>query len=218
MGRGRLDRDLVIPYRLVRSVPAETSDEAEAFWRTACDMHPNWRHDTFRDPIDPAQFPLTSPHWARCSSGAQLAGLVRLEALWHDGGIWLDSDVEIFRPLDPLLHCSAFAAWEDENVAPDAVIGATPHHPALKECIDLALARLGSSSPDWRVGNGAWGTGPGVTTTVFPGRSDVLLLPPGSFYPVHYSAKTDADWATAGRAPWTFGVHRWAASWLPREG
>lgn len=204
----------MIPYRLIRSVPAETSPEVEAFWAKAIALHPHWRHDTYRDPIDPAPFPLTSPHWERCRSGAQLAGLVRLEALWHGGGIWLDSDIDPYRPLDPLLHCKAFAAWEDAITVPDAVIGAEPHHPAIATCIDMALERLCSSSTDWRTGNGAWATGPGVTTTIFPGRGDVLLLPPGSFYPVHYSTKAGADWAAAAADPWVFGVHRWHASWL----
>lgn len=205
----------MIPRRLIRSVPETTTYEVEAFWSDACDTHSDWVHDTYRDPIDPEAFPLTSPHWERCTSGAQLAGLVRLEALWWGGGIWLDSDVEVYRPLDPLLHCDAFACWEDRFVVPDAVIGATPRHPAIEACINLAIERLLSSSTDWRTGPGAWGTGPGVTTTIFPGRDDVLLLPPGSFYPVHYSDKHrigSRDHRTEN--PWAFGIHRWHASWV----
>jgi mannosyltransferase OCH1-like enzyme len=205
----------MIPYRLIRSVPERTSDEVEALWAKACALHPNWRHDTFRDPIDPELFPLTSAHWSSCSSGAQLAGLVRLEALWHDGGVWLDSDFDCFRPFDSLLHCSAFAGYEDPGVVPDAVIGAVPHHPAIGECVKLALQRLHGTGTSFMDDAGAWSTGPGVTTTVFPGRSDVLLLPPDSFYPIHYSHKAEVDWDTVHiNRPWAFGAHRWHASWL----
>lgn len=201
----------MIPKRIIRTVPAETSDQVEAWWKQTVNLHPDWSTITYRDPIDPAQFPLTSPLWSRCQNGAQLAGLIRLEALL-DGGIYLDSDIELYRRLDPLLACSAFAAWEDPNTVPDAVLGAEPNHQAIRTCLALAIERILSTSTDWRTGNGAWATGPGVTTTVLPGRADVFLLPPGAFYPVHYSAKDTI--AAYTPEPWSFGIHHWHASWL----
>lgn len=204
----------MIPRILHRTVPTETSDEVESFWRRAVALHPGWEHRTWRDPLDPRQFPLTAPHWGRCTSGAQLAGLVRLELLWTHGGVYLDSDVELFRPLDPLCQLDAFAAWEDAQCVPDAVLGARPQHPAVRDMIDLAITRLRSNDPDWRTGSGAWATGPGVTTTVLPGRSDVLLLPPGSFFPYHYTERHRRHEDHASAQPWCFGAHHWAASWL----
>lgn len=208
----------MIPPTLIRTVPAETSDEVERFWEDACALHPGWRHLTYRDPIDPAQFPRTAPHWDLCRSGAQLAGLIRLEALWRHGGVYLDSDMEVYRPLDSLLGAEVFAGYEDPGVVPDAVIGAEQCHPAIAECLDLAILRLTRPQrrpkPSWWENNGAWATGPGVTTTVFPGRADVLLLPPGSFYPLHYTLKLTADWEAVRREnPWAFGAHRWHHSW-----
>lgn len=205
----------MIPPRLIRTVPALTSLQVEMWWQQACDLHPNWQHVTYRDPLNPREFPWSSPHWESCQSGAQLAGLVRLEALWLHGGIYIDSDVELFRPLDVLRHVPCFAAFEDAKVVPDAVLGAHANHPAIGLCITTALSRLTSNSGDWRTGAGAWGTGPGVTTTVLPDRTDVLLLPPGSFYPYHYSEKEQRrheDHQTM--QPWAFGAHHWQASWL----
>src|SRR5690606_36955852 len=120
--------------------------------------------------------------------------------------------LELFRPLDPLLHLPAFAVWEDEKTVPDFVLGAEPGHPALKACLALALDRIRSGSPDWRTGSTAWATGPGVTTTVLPGRDDVLLLPPDTFAPYHYSElwREGEDFASQ---PFTFGAHRWRHSW-----
>lgn len=210
----------MIPSRIIRSVPATTTDDVEEFWRIACEMHPDWLHDTYRDPVDPAVFPLTSDYWSRCSNGAQLAGLIRLEALWWGGGIWLDSDVQLFKPLDTLLQCDAFGCFEDETIVPDAVIGATARHPAIKECIDLAIARITGKSGEpksWMTDQGAWSTGPGVTTTVFKRRNDVLLLPPDAFFPVHYAPReTLGDRlldCVSNPKPWSFGVHRWNWSW-----
>lgn len=205
----------MIPNILIRSVPEDINPDQEDAWNTAGAWNPNWELVTYRDPIDPDLFPRTSPSWGRCSSGAQLAGLVRLEALWIHGGIWLDSDIDILRPLDPLATCTAFAAWEDHTIVPDAVIGAEPRHPAIDDCIHLALERLHGNGQHWTNNQGAWATGPGVTTTVFPGRGDVLLLAPDSFYPVHYQPRDTLTQRLADHdpAPWTFGVHRWAFSW-----
>lgn len=202
----------MIPRRIIRSVPTETSAEVEGWWKIATDLHPGWDMVTYRDPIDSTLFPITSPVWPLAKSGAQLAGLVRLEALWHTGGVWLDSDVEMFKPLTPLLRCSLFAAWEDVITVPDAVLGAEPGHPAIRACLDEAIRRIQSDSGDWRTGNGAWATGPGVTTLVLPTFDDALLLPPASFFPIHYSEKH----LTRGHqpSPYTFGIHHWNASWL----
>lgn len=202
----------VIPRRLIRTVPEAIDPAVEQRWAQACDLHPGWEHVTFRDPLDHAMFPLTCESWPYSKNGAQFAGLIRLEALWTLGGIYLDSDVTLYRTLDPLLACEAFAAWEDAEVVPDAVVGAEAGHPAIMACLLEALRRIETSDTDWRTGNGAWSTGPGVFTELLPGRSDVLLLPPGSFYPVHYTDK--AACATHTPAPWTFGMHLWTGSWL----
>jgi mannosyltransferase OCH1-like enzyme len=204
----------MIPPRLVRTVPKETTNQVEQYWAAACRMHPDWDHVTWRDPINPASFPMTSPHWHRCESGAQFAGLVRLEALWRWGGIYLDSDVECFRPLDSLLTVPIFACYEDPTIVPDAVLGATAGHPAIGECLRLAIERINSSETHWMTGRGSWSTGPGVTTTVLKSRRDVLLLPPGSFFPYHYSAKATVDMDTVrAENPWAFAAHHWHHSW-----
>jgi len=198
-----------IPRILHRVVPHETSPSADRYWQTLQAIHPGWTFLEWRDPLDPSAFPVTSPLWDQCETGAQLADLVRLEALAAFGGVYLDSDVEPYRSLEPLLALPAFAAWEDPKSVPNAVLGATQGHPAIRACLDLAVAKM--PCPTWE-------TGPGVTSIVLPGRADVLLLPPGSFYPYHYTeAKTKRGRAFADEQPWCFGAHHWAGSWLPPE-
>lgn len=205
----------MIPPILIRTVPEHTTPEVEGYWDSAMVLHPGWAFITYRDPLDSYLFPITSPYWGRCQSGAQLAGLVRLEALHRLGGVYVDSDVQLFRPLDPLRSLGCFAAWEDDNVVPDAVMGATPGHPAIRACIDLALERIQSTSTDWRTGNGAWSTGPGVTTTVLPTFDGVTLLGPESFFPVHYTEKDQLAGFDPADHPEAYGLHHWHGSWLP---
>lgn len=199
----------LIPRILHRTVPAETTEEVEEFWAAAERLHPDWHLVTHRDPLDPTRWPETGPHWPRCTSGAQLAGLIRLEALWHHGGVYIDSDVELYRPLDCLLACEAFAAWEDALCVPDAVLGAMPAHPAIRACLDLAVERVAA-------GEGAWASGPGVTTEVLVDRDDVVTIPPASFYPYHYQAKHLRSARPGAHDPWCFGAHHWAHSWAGR--
>lgn len=207
----------MIPPRLIRTIPEHVTAEVERFWERAGELHPDWELVTYREPIEPDWFPITGPLFDRCRSGAQKAGLIRLEVLLNTGGVYLDSDVELYRPLDALLGLRGFAAWEDPEVVPDAVLAAEPEHPAIRECLRLAVDRITSDAGEWRTGNGAWATGPGVTTTVLPGRADFALLPPGSFYPYHYTEKhrRHEDHRTA--QPWALGAHHWHASWLPSD-
>lgn len=198
----------MIPKNMIRTVPETTSALVEEWWSHAQFLHPHWNLMTFRDPIDRSLFPITSQYWDMCSSGAQMAGLIRLEAVYTHGGVYLDSDVQVIRQFDPLLGLRGFAAWEDQRVIPDAIFGAEQGHPAIRECLDVAISFV-------KNGLGAWDSGPGVFTDVLQNRQDFTLFPPETFYPYHYSVKnTRASQDDYSRFPWCYAVHHWHASWL----
>jgi mannosyltransferase OCH1-like enzyme len=192
----------MIPPILHRTVPTETTVEVEAFWAKAEKLHQGWVRHTWRDPLDPADWPLTADHWDRCTKPAQRAGLIRLEALIHFGGIYIDSDLELYRPLDPLRSVPFFATWEDNETIPDFVFGAEKDHPLLYELLGAAFAELV---------NGPWASGPGVFTRLLADE-DVLLLPPQSFAEVHYTERDKLRGHKASR--YAFGQHHWHGSWL----
>jgi hypothetical protein len=194
-----------IPRILHRVVPEEPNVQADAWWAKFEELHPDWELRTHRDPLNPEDWPLTAPYWDKAANGAQFADLIRLEALLRFGGVYVDQDVEPLRPLDTLLGVPAFAAWEDQRCVPNAVMGAIPNHPAIRACLSLMLDRLPGET---------WQAGPGVLTDVLPGRADVLLLPPGSFYPYHYKEKDRAGEDFRATQPWAFAVHHWWGSWL----
>lgn len=45
---------------------------------------------------------------------AFVADVVRLYALYHEGGIYMDTDVEVLKPLDSFLHHTAFSGFESQ--------------------------------------------------------------------------------------------------------
>ena len=200
-----------IPKILHRTIPAAPSRRADELWAGARALHPGWQAMTHQDPLDPGEWPETGELWDRCRSGAQKAGLIRLEAIWRWGGVYLDSDVEVYRPLDALCGLEGFAAWEDAKVVPDAMFGARPNHPVVRLMLDRAKASV-------EAGAGAWESGPGVFTASLPNRRDFLLLPPGSLYPYHYLTKArDARRDHRNEQPWAMAAHHWDASWVGNE-
>lgn len=194
-----------IPKVFHRTVPQKVDPVAEKYWADLQQLHPGWTFHTHRDPLPPEHWPLTSDLWPKCQNGAQLAGLIRLEVLCQYGGIYVDSDVEAVRKIPESLLCvPAFAGWEDNKCIPDAVLGAEPGHPAFLEALEMARGVVAKNGD-------AWNSGPGVTTKVLAQRSDVLVLPPGAFYPYHY---LDKQGKLDEAGPWAIFAHRFHGSWL----
>lgn len=73
------------------------------------------------------------------------ADFVRLYAVYTYGGIWLDTDVEIFKSFNPFLNDKMFIGreWYTHNYSPQICyltshcFGAEKGHPFLKECLDF---------------------------------------------------------------------------------
>lgn len=66
---------------------------------------------------------------------AFVADYVRLHALYTEGGIYLDTDVEVFRPLDEFLNHTAFSGFEDGTLIPTGLMGAEKGNPWIKRLL-----------------------------------------------------------------------------------
>jgi len=53
---------------------------------------------------------------------AFITDVVRLYALANYGGVYMDTDVEVIKPLDPYLHHVAFSGFEDEENIPTGIM------------------------------------------------------------------------------------------------
>lgn len=193
-----------IPRIMFRTVVEAINEQHENWWLHQQQLHPGWEFISYREPLDPADWPLIGDLMDKCQNGAQKAGLVRLSGLITHGGVFVDADVMPVRSFEPLLHSPAFAGWEDSAVVPDAIMAAEPNHPAFVQALEKARAVI-------QGGGDAWHSGPGVMTELLPGRNDVLLLAPGHLYPHHYLQRSGA---TSNDGPWIIARHMWDGSWL----
>lgn len=61
-----------------------------------------------------------------CKKFAFVTDYVRLKVLYDCGGIYMDTDVEVIKPLDDLLVYPAFSGFEGPNRIPTGTMGAEP--------------------------------------------------------------------------------------------
>lgn len=62
--------------------------------------------------------------------------VIRLYALYTEGGIYLDTDVEVFKKLDEFLNEPAFTGFEEINYPVCATMGAKKGNTLIKEFLD----------------------------------------------------------------------------------
>lgn len=76
---------------------------------------------------------------------AYVADVARFYILYNEGGIYMDTDVEIYKPLDEFLGQEGFIGFEDIHYLSTATIGAEKGNPVIKylldfyNCIDFKL-------------------------------------------------------------------------------
>ena len=67
---------------------------------------------------------------------AFVSDYVRLYALYNYGGIYMDTDVEIIKPLDKFLEDNAFIGFENQNSLGTGIIGSYKKNPLIKEFLN----------------------------------------------------------------------------------
>lgn len=202
----------MIPKVLHRIVlpPLTSSGSVQVYWDGFARLHRSWRLQTWEGPVRAEEWELGAL-FGGCSTPAGIADLMRLEILWRHGGIYVDTDCEPVRALDPLLHHSCFLGTEDGWHITTSVIGCEPKHPAIRAYMDAIVSEdrpsLGVTPNE--------ATGPILATEILGGRDDVTVLPPEFFYPRPYaSLGSDSQFEKSqASTPFTYVVHQWAHSW-----
>ena len=81
-----------------------------------------WNEDNF----DVNSVPYTKESY-ECRKWAYVTDYVRLYALYNEGGVYLDCDVEVLKPLDDFLGNTAFTGFEPGGCALTGIMGSVKH-------------------------------------------------------------------------------------------
>lgn len=85
-------------------------------------------------------FPLENSIWVKEAFEAKkyafAADYIRFYSLYHYGGIYLDSDVEVLKSFNDLLHLPYFMGAEKAGTIEAAILGALPGLDWTKACMD----------------------------------------------------------------------------------
>lgn len=173
------------------------SDQIAEWMEIVRKFHPSWQiiiwheNDIGQLGLDFGQLKFKCVNWA------SLSNIVRLHALYDFGGIYLDLDCEILKPLDPLLENDAFAARQDSDRLCNAVAGSVANHRFIKWQIDRQerLENEDAASAIYLMSEAP--------------RDGVTIVPTELFYPFLWDTPIDERMAH----PDSFMLHHWKGSW-----
>jgi mannosyltransferase OCH1-like enzyme len=135
---------------------------------------------------------------------AFLSDYFRIKVLYKEGGIYLDTDMQILKNISPLLENDFFIGTESENILSAGIIGSIAQHPYLEKILEFYEEEI------WNV---PVYTLPAVLDWVLkknPGlKRYMTIYPPQYFYPYHFTE----DFNYSHIRPDTYGIHWWGKSW-----
>lgn len=141
---------------------------------------------------------------------AFVADYMRLSALHSYGGVYLDTDMEIIRPIDSLHAFEAFAGEESDGQISAGIIGAIKGHKFIKSCLDFM-----DNLDDYRAEK--WLTLPKIMQMRIEDFKDsVKVFPKEYFYPYNPWIKQSPvkQLMYSDIKPMTYAIHHWAGSWI----
>lgn len=72
---------------------------------------------------------------------AFVTDVVRLYALYTQGGVYMDTDVEVLKPLDPFLHHVAFSGYENATMVPTGIMASEKGGKWAKDNLDYYIGK-----------------------------------------------------------------------------
>ena len=152
----------------------------------------------------------------RCKKLGFVPDIARLEILYENGGIYLDTDVELIRNLDELLYQPGFVGvekWGVINVGGGC--GVRPHHPMIRKMLEYRLG-FPFEREDGSLNLETCGSYESKPLTEYGFRPDNTIQTIGDltvytsdfFHPFDYMSRELCITEN------TYGIHHFMGSWL----
>ena len=144
---------------------------------------------------------------------------VRLYVLYKYGGIYMDTDVEVLKPLDKFLNHKAFSSFENNNCIPTGIIGSEKNNEWIKTLLSdydnihfIKNGKMDLTTNVTRITESTiknYGLNP-VSSYQELGNGIVTMYPYDYFCPKdHYTQKINITENT-------YTIHHFSGSWLPK--
>lgn len=143
---------------------------------------------------------------------------VRLFAMYTEGGIYMDTDVEVTRSLNEFLVCKAFSGFESEQYVPTGIMASEKGLPIIKELLDYYDGRHFQKED-----------GTLDTTTNCVSITNIMLnhglkldgklqtIADFTFYPSDYFCPFVNETGVLHKTKNTAAIHWFNKSWLPQS-
>ena len=143
---------------------------------------------------------------------------VRLYAMYNYGGIYMDTDVEVLKPLDVFLENQAFSGFESSKLIPTGIMGCEKGFELFKEFLDYYNERHFIKE------NGSLDTTTNVSTITniclkhgFIGNNKMQNIDGFVLYPSDYFCPKDYITGKTLTTDNTYVIHHFSGSWLSEE-
>ena len=189
-------------------------------------LHPEWEIKRW----DESNIPNNFEYLKSALAGeffANMSNFTRLYALKEFGGIYLDVDFKLLKPLDTLLNNACFFGFEegDENKTTfwvnNAVCGAEKGHDFIQACFEELVASFNGTEQ-------ANLSSPHLTTNLLVKKrnlqkygqqllGDITLFAKEVFYPIPWNLAKQVKNYTEHLHANTIAVHMWGRTWFSKE-
>lgn len=186
-------------------------------WKRACPDYEIIRWDESNYDVEKTLY--TKQAYERRRWG-YIPDVAKLVILHRCGGIYLDTDVELLRSLDPLLYQPAFCGVEKWGIVNMGVSGAQPGNPVLQAMLDdredkLFLYADGSEN---RISSGLYDTLPLLQKGMRPnGETQLIAGGQMTVYAAEFFQPFDYMSGETHVTQNTFAIHHFSGTWLGRE-
>ena len=114
---------------------APIPDQDQKYIKHWQELHPDYAIKLWTEKdIDTQKYPLVAKairekRWALASD------IIRMYAVYSEGGFYFDTDIELLQPLDDLLEYDGFASWESNYWFTTSGFGAKKHSPWIEKIL-----------------------------------------------------------------------------------
>ena len=159
-------------------------------------IHKEWHEDN----IDMGALPPTIQESYARKKWAFVSDFVRLQVLYEEGGIYLDSDMEVIKPLDRFLAHSFFLGCElPPDKAAAGIIGSLPQHEFVGDCLQIYQQQKQIRTIPLI-----------LQDALKQNKEGIRLYPPVYFYPL---PPGETRLQKSSIKPETHTIHWWNNSW-----